>query len=225
MLFQESLLHSPSKPLAHSLWCISGSGPQLGMEKRSGSCVMWRGVTVLHYIFPAYKSLMKASIAALSATKLEARFLNQQGLALVRIHTSTTITWTITAAFCFLFLHTADPPRVTTHPKGLKDAVPGQPVTFTIQAEGTAPLNYQWQQRPRGRSEGWQVCDGEGFEGADSSKLTIPSVQKSNEGSYHCTVSNCADIETSDLASLTLGELGDWASVVVPALAAILGGE
>ena len=106
-----------------------------------------------------------------------------------------------------MFISTADPPRVTTHPQGLKDVVPGQSVTFTIQAEGTEPLNYQWKQRPKGRSEGWQVCDGESFEGADSSTLTIPSVQNSNEGSYHCTVSNCADIETSYSASLTLGEL------------------
>ena len=111
------------------------------------------------------------------------------------------------AMFCFVFIPTADPPRVTTHPQGLKDVVPGQTITFTVQAEGTEPLSYQWKQRPRGRSEGWQVCDGESFVGADSSKLTIPSVQESNEGSYHCNVSNCADIETSDSASLTLGEL------------------
>ena len=106
-----------------------------------------------------------------------------------------------------VFISTADPPRVTTHPQGLKDVVPGKTVTFTIQAEGTEPLNYQWKQSPRGRSEGWQVCDGKSVEGADSSTLTIPSVQNSNEGSYHCTVSNCADIETSYSASLTLGEL------------------
>ena len=222
MLFQETLLHSPSKPLAHSPWCTSGGGHQLGMEKRSGSYVMWRGLTVIHYIFPVYRSLMKGFIAALSATKLESRFLNQQGLALVRIHISIKIIWTITvlllccwmlwfvwvlAMLCFVFIPTADPPQITTHPQGLKDVVPGHPVEFTIQAEGTEPLNYQWKQRPSGRSEGWQVCDGESFEGADSSTLTIPSVQKSNEGSYHCTVSNCANSETSDSVTLTLGEL------------------
>jgi len=106
-----------------------------------------------------------------------------------------------------VYTYTADPPRFTTHPQGLKDIIPGQPVSFTIQAEGTEPLNYQWQHKPRGGSEGWQVCDMERFPGADSSTLTIPSVQKSNEGSYHCTVSNCAKSETSDSASLTLGQL------------------
>ena len=46
----------------------------------------------------------------------------------------------------------------------------------------------------------------ERFPGADSSTLTIPRAQKSNEGSYHCTVSNCAGRETSDSTTLTLGE-------------------
>ena len=47
----------------------------------------------------------------------------------------------------------------------------------------------------------------ERFPGADSSTLTIPSIQMSNEGSYHCTVSNCAGSETSDTATLTVGKL------------------
>ena len=191
MLFQESLLHSPSRPLAHSLWCTSGSGHQLGMEKRSGSCVMWRDPTVLHYIFPIYRSLMKEFIAALSATKLEARFLNQQGLALVRVHTSITIIWTITAAFCFLFLLTADPPRVTTHPKELKDAVPGQSVTFTVHATGKEPISYQWQWKPSGDeldgSEEWLLCD---MEWSHGTALNIPSVHKSNEGLTVCMLWN-----------------------------------
>ena len=114
--------------------------------------------------------------------------------------------------FCFLFIPTADPPRITTHPQGLKDAVPGQPVAFTIQAEGTEPLKYQWQQKPRDGSEGWQDCDMERFPGADSSTLTIPSAQ--NEGTYHCTVSNWANSQTSDSASLTLGELKYYVSVI-----------
>ena len=42
--------------------------------------------------------------------------------------------------------------------------------------------------------------------GANGSTLTIPSVQKSNEGSYHCTVSNCAGSETSQCATLTVGK-------------------
>ena len=43
--------------------------------------------------------------------------------------------------------------------------------------------------------------------GASSSTLTIPSVQKSNEGSYHCTVSNCAGNQTSKPAKLNTGKI------------------
>ena len=92
---------------------------------------------------------MKGNIAALSATKLEARPLNQQSLVLVRIHT---IIRTITVICCILLLFqcTADPPKVTTHPKGLKGVVPGQPVTFTVHATGAEPISYQWQWKPTG---------------------------------------------------------------------------
>ena len=92
-----------------------------------------------------------------------------------------------------------EPPIITTHPREIKDTVPGNLVTFTIQATGTEPLNYQW---------GYKIGDGNDVEripGANSSTLTIPRVQKSNEGSYRCTVSNCAGSETSECATLTVG--------------------
>jgi len=40
-----------------------------------------------------------------------------------------------------------------------------------------------------------------------NSKGSNPSVQKSNEGSYCCTVSNCAGSETSECAILTVGKI------------------
>ena len=104
------------------------------------------------------------------------------------------------------FLYTDEPPNVTDHPKSLKDAVPDKPVTFTILANGTEPLSYQWELKAGVGSRGWQSCDTEKFSGANSSTLTIPSVQKSNEGSYRCTVTNCAGSETSECATLTVGE-------------------
>ena len=109
-----------------------------------------------------------------------------------------------------MFLRTTDePPMVTDHPKRLKDAVPYKPVTFTIQAAGTEPLHYQWQWKLKmgDGNGGWQLCDVEKFPGASSSALIIPSVQKSNEGSYCCIVSNYAGSETSECATLTVGEL------------------
>ena len=106
----------------------------------------------------------------------------------------------------FLQLPTDEPPKIADYPKSLKDALLDEPVTFTIQATGTEPLDYHWEHKSRDGSQGWQSCDVESFPGANSSTLTIPSVQKSNEGSYRCTVSNLAGSETSHCATLTLGE-------------------
>ena len=80
-------------------------------------------------------------------------------------------------------------------------------MVFTIQATGTDPLSYKWQWKPAAEAEGlseeWQPCDAEG---ADSASLTITSVQKSNEGSYHCVVSNIAGTQTSEPAKLSIGK-------------------
>jgi len=98
--------------------------------------------------------------------------------------------------FCF---YVAEPPRITAH-----DAVPGESVMFTAEATGTEPLNYQWEWKPAMDDDSeWQLCDVERFPGIDSSTLTIPSVQKSNEGSYRCVVSSCG---TSNSAKLTVGK-------------------
>ena len=78
-------------------------------------------------------------------------------------------------------------------------------MAFTVQATGTDPLNYHWQWKPAEEegSEEWQPCDPEW---SDGPTLTIPSVQKTNEGSYHCVVSNCADTLISKPAELIVGE-------------------
>ena len=102
-------------------------------------------------------------------------------------------------------MHPAELPRITVHPQELKDTIPGKCIALTVQATGTEPLSYQWKLNTGGKSGGWQLCDVERFPGANSSTLTIPSVQKSTEGSYCCTVRNCAGSETSECATLTVG--------------------
>ena len=99
----------------------------------------------------------------------------------------------------------AEPPRITSHPPDLKGVVTGKPVTFTAETTGTEPLNYQWEWKPAMDDGEWQPCD-EILPGAHSSTLTIPRVQKCNEGSYRCFVSNCAGEQTSCPAKLTLGK-------------------
>ena len=88
----------------------------------------------------------------------------------------------------------------------MKDAIPGKPVKFTVQATGTDPLKYQWQWKPaeeEGGNEEWQPCD---VEKSDSASLVIASVQKSNEGNYRCVISNCAGSATSEPAQLSIGK-------------------
>ena len=100
----------------------------------------------------------------------------------------------------------AETPRITTHLQELNNAVPGQPVIFTVHATGTEPISYQWQWKPAGDeqegSEEWQLCD---MEWSNDTTLKIPNVQKLNEGSYQCVVSNCAGSQISKEAKLYIG--------------------
>ena len=82
----------------------------------------------------------------------------------------------------------------------MENAFPSKAVTFTVQATGTEPMSYRWWHMPAGK-EVWSELQGE-----YSSTLSIPSVQKSNEGSYYCVVSNCANVETSKCAELSVGK-------------------
>ena len=100
-------------------------------------------------------------------------------------------------------LYLDEPPKITVHPKSLKEIWPGKPVVFTVQATGTDPLSYHWQWKPAEEEGEWQPCDTDWSGGAT---LTIPSVQKSNEGSYRCVISNYAGTQISNPAELSIGK-------------------
>ena len=102
----------------------------------------------------------------------------------------------------FYTFYLDEPPKITVHPKSLKEIWPVKPVVFTVQATGTDPLSYHWQWNPTEEEE-WQSCHAEC---CDSATLTIPSVQKSSEGSYRCVISNYAGTQTSDSAELIIGK-------------------
>ena len=105
-----------------------------------------------------------------------------------------------------MFVHAADPPRIITHPEELKDIAQGKPAKFSIEASGTEVLNYRWQWKPAeegGENEEWQECDPKWSKGAT---LSISKVEKSNEGSYRCIVSNFAGNQTSIPANVTVGK-------------------
>ena len=104
------------------------------------------------------------------------------------------------------FFYVAVPPRITGHPQDIKDAIPGKSLALVVEATGTQPLNYQWEWKSALDDGEWQSCDVERFPGADSSTIVICSVDKSNEGSYHCVVTNCAGTHISNSAKLSVGK-------------------
>ena len=73
---------------------------------------------------------------------------------------------------------------------------------FSAETSGNEPLSYKWEWKPA-ESEEWQPRDAQG---SNSTTLTILSVQKSNEGSYRCVISNYADEQTSNAANLVVGK-------------------
>ncbi|MBK8001698.1 MAG: immunoglobulin domain-containing protein [Verrucomicrobia bacterium] len=71
-------------------------------------------------------------------------------------------------------------------------AYPGNSVSFSASAEGTAPLAYQWS------------FNGEPLTGQTNPAIQLNSVTLANEGSYQVIVSNAFGAVTSQSASLTI---------------------
>ena len=84
--------------------------------------------------------------------------------------------------------------------------VEGESAKFNIQASGTEPLNYHWQWKPTEKgngSEKWQPCPANW---SHCATLTVPTVEKTNEGIYRCVVSNLAGEQPSNSAKLGVGK-------------------
>ncbi|MGH9943264.1 MAG: PQQ-dependent sugar dehydrogenase [Pyrinomonadaceae bacterium] len=85
-----------------------------------------------------------------------------------------------------------DAPSITQHPQGMTVAV-GEPATFTVGAEGSTPLSYQWQ---RNNAD---------IPGANASSYTLASAQAADSGAqFRCRVTNAFGNATSNHATLTV---------------------
>jgi formylglycine-generating enzyme required for sulfatase activity len=82
-------------------------------------------------------------------------------------------------------------PRITVQPSSLA-ANPGAVVAFSVTAEGTAPLTYQWRK------------GGQPLAGGTGAAHVIAAAQPSDAGSYDVVVTNVAGSATSAAAVLTL---------------------
>jgi hypothetical protein len=92
-------------------------------------------------------------------------------------------------------------PSITTQPAN-QTVTAGQTATFSVAANGTAPLSYQWQKNAANIS------------GATGASYTTPATTTADSGAtFRCVVSNSAGSATSNAATLTVN-----AAVVVPSI-------
>ena len=91
-------------------------------------------------------------------------------------------------------------PTITTEPSSLTKC-PGDSVTLTVIATGTAPLSYQWKK-------------GSANTGANSPSLTINPVASASAGSYTVIVSNMAGSDTSSEAILIVNTVSSKPAIV-----------
>jgi hypothetical protein len=83
------------------------------------------------------------------------------------------------------------PPSITTEPQS-QTVIAGQSASFSVVADGTAPLNYQW-------SFGTTALPG-----ATNAALTLTNVQPADAGDYTVVVANTAGSATSAAATLAV---------------------
>jgi hypothetical protein len=86
---------------------------------------------------------------------------------------------------------TAQAPTISAQPQS-RSANAGASVTFSVTADGTAPLSYQW------RREGTNIAT------ATGATLQLTNVQLANAGTYSVIVTNSAGSILSSNASLTI---------------------
>ncbi len=82
-----------------------------------------------------------------------------------------------------------DAPSITTQPIS-QTVSAGANVSFSVSAEGTPPLVYQWQK------------NGSPISGANASTLNLSNVQDADAGGYSVVVGNAAGTATSNTAAL-----------------------
>ena len=84
------------------------------------------------------------------------------------------------------------PPTIGTQPVS-QSVTEGQPVTFSVNASGSAPLSYQWQRNDTNLT------------GANSASYTLPSASLADNGAkFKVVVTNAFGIVTSNEATLTV---------------------
>ncbi len=100
-----------------------------------------------------------------------------------------------TSAQATQFTYTVgEAPSIATQPSAQSVCV-GATATLTVNANGTAPLSYQWS------------LGGSEISGATDASLSIPNAQAANAGNYTVVTTNLYGTVTSSMAALTVNPL------------------
>jgi beta-galactosidase len=115
---------------------------------------------------------------------------------------------TSTSTSASLTVNAAVPPTFTVQPSNVS-ALPGQPASFSVTIQGSAPITYQWQAGGSNvASNTATVTNVQNANGSGTSTLTIPAVQNVNVGTYTVIATNIAGSVTSAPATLSLAPPG-----------------
>ncbi len=95
-------------------------------------------------------------------------------------------------------------PIITAQPANPAIAAGGT-ATFTVGTSGSPTINYQWYENGTQLNNAGHTATGAAtVSGATSSTLTLTGVQDADNGSYTCTVSSTASLQSTNSAAATL---------------------
>jgi hypothetical protein len=97
----------------------------------------------------------------------------------------------------YRFSQTNQPPTITYPPQSHTNS-PGTIAAFTVFADGTGPLSYQW------RKNGSNLSDGGNVSGATTSALALSGVSPSDAAGYTVVVSGFGSVTSTPVAILTI---------------------
>ena len=111
----------------------------------------------------------------------------------------------LNTVWCFIYCRgtVQQPPTITQQPVN-QIVRAGRTATFTVAASGSSPLSYQWQKN------GSNITNGGHYSGCTTTMLTVSTCDSNDVASYRCYVSNAYGNATSNAATLTVTQPGDF---------------
>ena len=113
---------------------------------------------------------------------------------------------------------TATPPSIVSQPRS-QTVNAGQSASFSVTANGTAPLSYAW------TKNGTRLSDGGNITGSSTPTLTVANVGAGDAGDYAVIVSNQAGSVASSAARLTVITATPPSIVSQPQSQAVIAGQ